>query len=73
MGNHLLGLGNLPQPLIVLSVTTMVVFVTEFISNSATSVLLLPILANLVSSVDSYGSINMLVCRQFRWKSILCI
>lgn len=50
LSTRLQGLNALPQPLIALSVTAMVAIVTEFVSNSATSTIILPVLANLVSS-----------------------
>jgi sodium-dependent dicarboxylate transporter 2/3/5 len=52
VGNNLLFFKQLPLPLLVISVALLVTFLTELTSNTATTTLLLPIMASLANSLE---------------------
>ena len=70
IGEQLLGLQQLPHPLIVFIVTVIVAVVTEVISNVATTTLFLPVLASLVRLRILAPNALSLQCRLFHCPSI---
>jgi len=52
IGEHLHGLAQVSPVLIILAVATLVVFLTELTSNTATTQMILPILAGVASAID---------------------
>jgi sodium-dependent dicarboxylate transporter 2/3/5 len=51
LGGQMSGLGSLPLPVLILSVTLMVIFLTEITSNTATAAALLPVMGALSVSL----------------------
>ena len=68
VGDQLTGLGELSGPVIVLIVCFMTTFITEVASNTATSTVLLPVLANLVSlNIEMQSLIWISYCYRQQW------
>ncbi len=60
MGEHLKGISTLPLPLIILSVSLFITFLTELTSNTATTEMILPVLAGLSVSIGVHPLILMI-------------
>ena len=60
LGCQLTALDSVPNFVIALVISTLLTFLTEFTSNTATATILLPVLASLVSNHGVYRSVHIL-------------